>query len=80
MAGVAEVNQVRIKEVLGFAHGTFPVRYLGIPLHFRSLKTYDFNMFLVKMTERIRGWLSRHVSYAGRVELIRFVLYGIQNF
>lgn len=69
-----------IIEMLGFSVGTFPIRYLGVPLHCRALRNDDFAGMIRKMTDAIRGWSGRHLSYAGRSELLRTVLYGIQNF
>lgn len=80
MAGVSEEDQLRITKILGFLRGNFHVWYLGIPLHCRNLKVGDFNTLINKITAKIRGWSSRHISYAGRVDLIKSVLYAIQNF
>jgi hypothetical protein len=45
--------------------GTFPVRYLGVPLISKSLLAADCSVLGDKITARIESWLSRHLSFAG---------------
>jgi hypothetical protein len=64
----------------GFAEGSFPFRYLGVPLSPHRLLASQFSPLLQKLESAIQSWLGKHLSYAGRVELLKSVLYGIVQF
>ncbi|KAB1205646.1 hypothetical protein CJ030_MR7G017818 [Morella rubra] len=57
-----------------------PVRYLGILLMSSKLKCPDCRSLVDRITVRLQSWLSKHLSYAGRIQLIRSVLFSIQSF
>lgn len=57
-----------------------PVRYLGIPLISSRLTAEDCSSLLNKLTARIDFWLSKNLSFAGRLQLISSVLYSIQAY
>ena len=42
-------------EVLGFG-GSFPIKYLGIPLHYDKLRREDIQPLIDKIMKRIAGW------------------------
>jgi hypothetical protein len=73
---------VRVKQllldVLKMNLGTLPVRYLGVPLITTRLSAADCGVLLEKITGRIDSWLSRNLSYAGRLQLLSSVLYSLQ--
>jgi hypothetical protein len=50
----------------------FPIKYLGVPLHYSKLKRADF--IADKIIKKIAGWRGRHLSYAGRLTLLRACL------
>ena len=54
------------------------MKYLGVPLITTKLKKVDCDELLRKISARITSWNSRFLSYAGRIQLIHSVLYGIQ--
>lgn len=64
----------------GFAPGALPVRYLGLPLLPHKLRPADYQPLLDRVRQRISSWLVRHLSFAGRLQLIRSVLGGVVNF
>ncbi|XP_062112649.1 uncharacterized protein LOC133823816 [Humulus lupulus] len=59
--------------------GQFPRRYLGIPLRPTKWRACDCVILVDKMRACLKGWSSRHLSYAGRVQLINSVLLGIRS-
>jgi hypothetical protein len=65
------LNDLQMKE------GNFPVRYLGVPLISSRLSSADCGVLLDRITGRIDSWLSRNLSYAGRLQLLS-VLYSLQ--
>ncbi|XP_019237786.1 PREDICTED: uncharacterized protein LOC109217943 [Nicotiana attenuata] len=78
--GVHNDKQQEILQVLDFVKGTLPVRYLGVPLSSKRLSLIQCQPLLEKMLGRIRSWTSKLMSYAGRVQLIKSVLFSIQVF
>lgn len=60
--------------------GSMPFRYLGIPLAAASLKVLNFSSLIEALNNCLNGWKGTSLSYAGRVELIRSVLQGVQCF
>ncbi|XP_042035121.1 uncharacterized protein LOC121781450 [Salvia splendens] len=61
----------------GFSRGTFPFLYLGVPTY-RGVKRTDMFLFLrEKIAKRISGWAHRHLSFGGRLTLIKSTLEAI---
>lgn len=44
-----------IASVFGCPVGTFPIKYLGIPLHYKKLKREDLQPLVDKIVKRIVG-------------------------
>ena len=63
-----------------FSIGELPFRYLGIPLAAEQLKVIHYGPLLDKISDSIKAWTASSLSYAGRLELIRAVLQGIECF
>jgi hypothetical protein len=55
----------------------FPIKYLGVPLHYSKLRRLDLQPIIDKIIKRIVGWRGRLLSYAGRVTLLRACLASI---
>lgn len=64
--------------MLGITRGELPIRYLGVPLSSKRLSIIQCQPLLDKMVGRITSWTSRLLSYAGRLQLIKSVLFSIQ--
>lgn len=73
-----------IKEAIGhltqFTSGSFPFRYLGVPLTSKRLSIADCEHLADRMTSRIKCWHSKSLSYAARVQFINSVLIGISSY
>jgi hypothetical protein len=55
----------------------FPIKYLGVPLHFSKLRREDLQPVIDKIVKRIAGWKGRLLSYAGRLTLLKSCLASI---
>ncbi|XP_048503121.1 uncharacterized protein LOC125498862 [Beta vulgaris subsp. vulgaris] len=82
---VKEEEQSRILQVTGYKKGSFPFRYLGVPITSKRLSKADCDILVDRMLKRIMSWSSRHLSYAARTTLVNAVLmslhtYWAQNF
>ena len=71
---------MEIQQQTGFKLGKLPVRYLRVPLVTRRLTERDCEPFVEKITTRIKLWMSKFLSYAGRLQLIQSVIARIQNY
>ncbi|KAJ9535674.1 hypothetical protein OSB04_un001171 [Centaurea solstitialis] len=58
--------------------GTFPIRYLGVPLSPTCLQVSDFNPLIDKVKLRIHNWKAKFLSFGGRKQLIQSVLHSMQ--
>lgn len=65
---------------LSMGKGELPFRYSGVPLHSKRLSCADCNIFVEKITTKTESWSVKFLSYGGRVELLRKVLFGVRNF
>ena len=63
--------------ILATPTGTLPIRYLGLPLVDRQLRTQDWKPVLEKVESRLAGWRARLLSRGGRLVLLKTVLEAI---
>jgi hypothetical protein len=56
------------------------VRYLGVPLISKRLSAADCDSLISKISSRIDSWLVRKLSFAGRLQLLSYVLVSLQMF
>ncbi|KAG7585037.1 Reverse transcriptase zinc-binding domain [Arabidopsis thaliana x Arabidopsis arenosa] len=80
LAGNATQCRQEIEDRFQFKAGNLPVRYLGLPLVTKRLTSNDYSPLLEQIRRKIGTWTARHLSYAGRLNLIRSVLWSICNF
>lgn len=78
--GINQEEQDRLQGILGVEKGTIPFKYLGVPLSSKKLSISQCKPLVDKVTNRINSWTSRHISYAGRIQMIKGVLFGIQTY
>lgn len=64
----------------GFQVGSFPIRYLGLPLMHRKLRLSEYSPLLEKLAGIFKVWAVKALSFAGRVQLINSVISGTVNF
>ena len=63
----------------GFPSGSFPIRYLGLPLMSRKLKISEYAPLMTKITKCFQAWSVKLLSFAGRLQLLKTVIFGIIN-
>ncbi|XP_019263739.1 PREDICTED: uncharacterized protein LOC109241453 [Nicotiana attenuata] len=79
IVGVDEVTRQNMQKITEFILGTFPIRYLGLPLTSRKWNKMDCKQLVDKITNKITAY-TRQLSYAGRLQIIMAVLFSIYNF
>ncbi|CAA7036400.1 unnamed protein product [Microthlaspi erraticum] len=80
LVGVSETVKLQMSTQFGFESGSFPVRYLGLPLLTKRMSPTDYLPLLEKIRQKITSWKTRPLSFAGRLALINSVLMSLTNF
>ncbi|XP_056688631.1 uncharacterized protein [Spinacia oleracea] len=78
VAGVSDSFAEILSTKLGILRGSFPFKYLGVPLTKRKLSYAECKPLIGKTVARIQSWSAKLLSYAGRLQLIKSFLCGIQ--
>ncbi|XP_019236742.1 PREDICTED: uncharacterized protein LOC109216980 [Nicotiana attenuata] len=78
--GVAQDVRLEILQNTGYSLGELPFKYLGIPLDTKKLTALQWQPLIDKIVARISSWTARKLSYAGRVQLVQTVIFGIQSY
>ncbi len=66
--------------IFGCKLGSFPVKYLGIPMHFRKLSNKDWKVIKQRIEKKLSSWKGKHLSVGGRLVLINSVLSSLAIF
>jgi hypothetical protein len=61
----------RLAHVVSCPLGSFPIKYLGVPLHYDNLSRDDIQPLVDKMLKKIAGWRGKLLSLADRVMLLK---------
>ncbi|VFQ86115.1 unnamed protein product [Cuscuta campestris] len=80
LAGEIKDKKEDILALVSFPQGKLLVRYLGLLLTSQRASERDFSPLVTKVDEYIRKWNAKTLSAAGRLELIRAVIQGIEGF
>uniref|UniRef100_A0A803P9Z7 Reverse transcriptase domain-containing protein n=1 Tax=Cannabis sativa TaxID=3483 RepID=A0A803P9Z7_CANSA len=78
--GVSLDEKEVILEDLQFSEGSFLLKYLRVPLRPTKWRREDCDAIIKKIKMRLVTWATRHLSYAGRIQLIHSVLFGLRNY
>jgi hypothetical protein len=63
--------------LLGCPVGAFPVKYLGVTLHFEKLGREDLQPLVDKLIKRAAGWRGKLLAYSSRLVLIKTCLASV---
>ena len=72
--GEAKNCESQYIEMFGCNPGSFLIRYLGIPIHYRKLSNSDWLKIQERFEKRLSSWKCKHLSIGGRLTLINSVL------
>ena len=75
--GIEEGRVNDLAKIFCCKKGDFPLRYLGVLLHYSKLRREDLRPVIDKIIKRIVGWKGRLLSYAGRLTLLKACLASI---
>lgn len=62
----------------GMCEGELPFKYLGVPLSAQKLNVLQYQPLIQKILSKLDNWAAKLLSYAGRLQLIKSVIGGIQ--
>ncbi|CAH9111195.1 unnamed protein product [Cuscuta europaea] len=79
-ATIEETRSGNILDLVDYGRGVFPVRYLGVPLAPLKVFVAQYAPLLETVNDFLRTWNTKTISYAGKLELIRSVIQGVQSF
>ncbi|KAL0396552.1 UNVERIFIED_CONTAM: putative mitochondrial protein [Sesamum calycinum] len=79
-AGIQDDILDEVLAMTEFARGHMPVRYLGIPLAAQRLSFTDYSPLVDQIAGCIHKWIAKSLSFAGRLELIRSIIQGVECF
>jgi hypothetical protein len=77
-SGVSSRMKSLLLDKLHMQEGVLPVKYLGVLLISSRLSATDCRILLDWISSLIDSWTSRKLSFAGRLQLLNSVLYGLQ--
>lgn len=63
-----------------FPSGKFPIHYLGLPFMSRKVKISEYALLMTKITMRFISWSAKLLSFAGRLQLLKSVIFSTVNF
>ncbi|WVZ87298.1 hypothetical protein U9M48_033955, partial [Paspalum notatum var. saurae] len=78
--GQAQECENAYSELFGCKSGSFPFRYLGLPMHYRKLRNSDWRHVEERFEKRLIGWKGKMLSVGGRLVLINSVLSSLPMF
>jgi hypothetical protein len=79
-SGIQLEDKESMLNLLQMQEGSLLVRYLGVPLISKRLSAVDCEDLVAKIAGRIDSWLVKHLSFAGRLQLLSSVLFSLQVF
>ncbi|XP_024011374.1 uncharacterized protein LOC112086634 [Eutrema salsugineum] len=80
LAGVTASARDNIAQRFAFNFDTLLVRYLGLPLLTKKMRTLDYAPLIDKIKENFNSWITCALSYAGRLQLLTSVIESLVNF
>jgi len=63
--GEAQASAETYMEIFGCKQGDLPLKYLGIPIHFKKLRNSDWKMVEERFEKRLSTWKGKHLSIGG---------------
>ena len=79
MTGVSDDSQ-RVAHLLNCSLGSYPLKYLGLPISPFKLLAKDFAPVVAKVGNRVLPWRGRYNSQAGKVALTNSCLSSLPMF
>ena len=63
--GEAQATAETYRELFGCKQGDLPLKYLGIPIHFKKLRNSDWKAIEEHFEKGLSSWKGKHLSIGG---------------
>ncbi|XP_019228166.1 PREDICTED: uncharacterized protein LOC109209363 [Nicotiana attenuata] len=80
IAGVKREFKDKMLTELQLSEGSLAFKYLGIPLASKKISIQQCMPLVERIVDRIRSWTSKFLLYAGKLQLIKSVLFEMQTY
>ncbi|XP_074293390.1 uncharacterized protein LOC141620412 [Silene latifolia] len=77
---VSPTIKAQILQTIGFTEGQFPFMYLGIPLNSVKNSMQTYGALITKIQNSLMHWTNNFLSYAGRIQILNSIIFGMTNF
>jgi hypothetical protein len=78
--GKATDFEHQYRNIFGCTSGTLPFRYLGVPIHYRRLRNFEWNPMENRFASKLGCWKGKLLSYGDRLVLVNSVLTSLPMF
>jgi Reverse transcriptase (RNA-dependent DNA polymerase). len=78
--GQAKEYYDQYSNIFGCKLSSFPIKYLGIPMHVRKLSNRDWKIIEQRIEKKLSSWKGKHLSIGGRLVLINSILSNLAMF
>ncbi|CAA7031081.1 unnamed protein product [Microthlaspi erraticum] len=78
--GYDDIEKAVLSSITGIKLGSFPTRYLGLPLNPSRISSATLQPFVERITAKLHSWTVKPLSFAGKIRLVASVVYGMVNF
>ncbi|WVZ57553.1 LOW QUALITY PROTEIN: hypothetical protein U9M48_007925 [Paspalum notatum var. saurae] len=75
--GEAKEWESQYSNLFGCRVGSYPFRYLGIPMHFRKLSNKDWKMIEERIERKLSNRKGKMLSFGGRLVLLNSIPIGV---
>ncbi|CAK8565426.1 unnamed protein product [Lathyrus sativus] len=78
--GIDNSNKESLRCITEFQEGSFPVKYLEVPLTSKKLAIHSYTYLFEKIVGRMKHWTTKILSYAGRIQLVKSISCAIAQY
>jgi hypothetical protein len=78
--GAAKGLELEYSDIFGCGVGSFPFKYLGIPIHHRKSSNTEWRVIEERFQKKLSGWKGKLLSVGGRLVLINSILSSLAMF
>ena len=78
--GVPDHLLLQACDIMGCPSSPLPIKYLGLPLHFKKPSFLDWAPVVDNFTAKLDSWQARYLSLDGSLTLMNSVLSAIPTY
>lgn len=78
--GGALIHASILSNLFGTELGSFPTRYLGLPLNLKCISMATLQLLFDRIIAKIHCWTVKFLSFVGKIRLVASTVFGIVSF